>query len=691
MDKKICFLLAVLAFHAQAEDKADEKTENKTRKEERVEQLSPLQVTAAKTVQSTTDTATAVTVVTRDEIGKKPNTLLPDLLREEVGVYIQQTTPGQGIPIIRGLKGSQNVHLVDSMRLNTAFFRNSPNQYMALVDPFMTEQIEVIRGPSSVLYGGDALGGVVNVLTHTPDFVGSDMQYSGQVFSSFNTADEAWLSHVDMDLGNEKIATTFGLSYQDIGQRTTGSGETIPFTAYTSKAFNNKWVFNLSATDKLLFDVQYLKQPSTPRVDDLVAGFGQTQADSSIFLFQPNERLFAHLSYSSVNATALYDSINYHLAYQKIEDHRYKQKLGSSNIDTEQNSSELWSFQVNMHKDLSEHSMLVYGLDGSYDTIGSAKQRTKPSGEVIVRQSRFPDQSTMQQLGLFVDYHFYANNHEWRAGVRYSDYDIDLNSPQVVNDKLNLSDLTWHASWLYKVNKHDRIFVNIGRGFRPPNIFDLGQIGERPGNRFNVINSDLKPESVHSLDIGWKHAGNGWQAELELFISDYRDVIASVETGEQTADGFNIVQSQNIKQVQIYGLESELNYFFDNGGQLFVTVTYTYGKEKTADNSPADRIPPLFGVVGYQQDFAKGWHFRSQIRYADQQNRLSKRDLRDPRINPFGTGGFVVYDTHLTWHSDLNYKVRFGVENIFDKKYREHASGLDAPGRNYHVSFHYQF
>ena len=99
-----------------------------------IESLSPLQVTASKTATTTNDSATAVSVVTRDEIKNKPNTLLPDLLRQESGVYIQQTTPGQAVPIIRGLKGSQNVHLVDGMRLNTAFFRNAPNQYLALVD-----------------------------------------------------------------------------------------------------------------------------------------------------------------------------------------------------------------------------------------------------------------------------------------------------------------------------------------------------------------------------------------------------------------------------------------------------------------------------------------------------------------------------------------------------------------------------
>ena len=150
--------------------------------------------------------------------------------------------------------------------------------------------------------------------------------------------------------------------------------------------------------------------------------------------------------------------------------------------------------------------------------------------------------------------------------------------------------------------------------------------------------------------------------------------------------------SQNINEVDISGLEVELNHYFNNGGHLFATLTYTYGDEQTEDGEgPADRIPPLFGVVGYQQDVWGDWNIRSQVRFAETQDRLSARDLTDPRINPFGTGGFVVYDTHLTWRRDINSQVRLGIENIFDKKYREHASGLDAPGRNYHVSFYYDF
>ncbi len=683
---KHCILLLFFANHALAQDGMEELDDQD------IESLAPLQVTASKTATSTNDSATAVSVVTRDEIKNKPNTLLPDLLRQESGVYIQQTTPGQAIPIIRGLKGSQNVHLVDGMRLNTAFFRNAPNQYLALVDSFMTSQIEVVRGPSSVLYGGDALGGVVNVLTHTPEFFTNEWDITGQIYTSWDSADEKWISHAGLDFGNNKVASTIGISYQDIGQRTTGSGQTIPFTAYTSRSINNKWVFNTSDTSNWIFDIQYTHQPSTPRVDNLVAGFGETEPESRIFEFQPNERLFSHLKYTTANATNWYDMANFHVAYQKITDNRFSQPLSGSRTDTEQNNSELLSLQADWNKALNDTNLLVYGFDTFVDTISSARQRVLADGTNVPRNPRYPDQSKMQQIAIYADWHQYLGDHELTLGGRFSDYDIDLNSPQISNDQLNLTDFTWHVSWLYKINDADRVFANVGRGFRPPNIFDLGQVGERSGNRFNVINPSLDPESVLSFDLGFKHAGNGWQAEIVAFVSRYQDVIASVETGEVTNDGRNVVQSQNINEVDIYGIESELNYYFDNGGLLFVNVTHTHGTEETDGNEgPADRIPPTFGVIGYQQDISAKWNLRSQVRFAETQDRLSARDLRDARLNPFGTGGFVVYDTHFTWRPAINSQIRLGVENIFDKKYREHASGLDAPGRNYHASFYYDF
>jgi len=655
------------------------------------EDVDHIVVTASKKKQTVENLSTAVSVVTKAEILEKNITLLPDLLRDEAGVYIQQTTPGQGIPIIRGLKGSENVHLIDGMRLNTAFFRNSPNQYLALVDPFMTEQIEIIRGPASVLYGGDALGGVLNVITHTPKFTGEEWQYQGEMYLSYDSADEKTLSHVSFDMGNEKVATTLGLSYQDIGTRTIGGGGEVPFTNYSSRAMNNKWFFNLSENKSLIFNLQYLTQPSTPRVDDLVAGYGQTQPDSSLFLFSPNQRQFVHLNYSDSESTSLYDNSDYNLSWQLIKDHRIQSDFDNDNINTEQNESSLFSFQSSFNKQLNEKIDIVYGVDYYKDTISSARQRNI-DGETIIRESRFPDDSSMQHLGLFVDMTKYFENQDITFGFRYSDYDIDLNNALIANDSLKIDDLTWHVGLLHHIDNSNKLFANLGRGFRPPNIFDLGQVGDRPGNRFNVINTDVKPETVHTLDLGWKHFGDIYTVDFTVFYSQYKDKIASVETGELTEQGQIIVQSQNINDVNLYGLESSFSYKIDTDSEFNAVLNYTWGEETTNDLSePADRIPPLNGSISYQRKINEKWSINPKIIYASTQDRLSARDIRDVRIHPNGTGGFVTYNIYANWKLSGASNVRFGFENIFDKKYREHGSGLEAAGRNLHASFNYLF
>ncbi len=648
-------------------------------------------VIASKKKQSIENLSTAVSVVTKAEILEKNITLLPDLLREEAGVYIQQTTPGQGIPIIRGLKGSENIHLIDGMRLNTAFFRNSPNQYLALVDPFMTEQIEIIRGPASVLYGGDALGGVLNVITYSPDFSGSQWQKQGELFFSYDSADEKTLSHLAFDTGNEKIATTIGLSYQDIGTRTIGGGSEVPFTSYTSRAFNNKWVINLSEDKNIKLDIQYLTQPATPRVDDLVVGYGQSEPDSSLFLFTPNQRQFVHLSYADSVAARAYDHASYDIAWQLIKDHRIKSAFDSDALSKEQNESSLFSIQSSFDKQIGNNHEVVYGFDYYYDTINSAKQNIN-DGIITINDPRFPDDSTMRHLGFFADATKHFENQDVTFGLRYSDYQIDLNSPDVVSDILNLEDLTWHAGWLYHIDNSNKLFANLGRGFRPPNIFDLGQVGERPGNRFNIINTNIKPETVHTLDIGWKHFGSTWFIDVALFYSKYNDKITSVETGDLTDLGQFVVQSQNINDVNLYGLESNIKYRFVDGSEFKAVLNYTWGEEKSNDFiEAADRIPPLNGFIGYSKPINDKWTINPKIIYASTQDRLSARDIRDPRIHPNGTGGFVTYNVYANWKPSGTINVRLGFENLFDKKYREHGSGLEGAGRNFHASINYLF
>jgi len=221
------------------------------------------------------------------------HTLLTDALADATGVHLQQTTPGQGAAIVRGQKGSAVLHLVDGMRLNNAIFRSAPTQYFALVPTVAVERIEILRGTPASLYGSDAIGGVLQVITHKPKFESSSVSSRGEVFASANTAERSRVLGGTLDVGTNRLATSLSIEFADIGDRRIGGGDRIKPSGYESRAA--RWlVAGTPAADKSWsLDMQFLEQPNTPRVDELVAGFGQIEPSSSefFFLFQTEQTL----------------------------------------------------------------------------------------------------------------------------------------------------------------------------------------------------------------------------------------------------------------------------------------------------------------------------------------------------------------------------------------------------------------
>ncbi len=236
-------------------------------------------VTAMRTEEDVLEVTEAISVVGAEAVDRKAPDVLAEMLRGLPGTYFQQTTPGQGIPIIRGLKGSEVLHMVDGMRLNNAFFRNAPNQYLALVDAYATGQTEVIRGSAPSLYGADAMGGVVLVLTPEPELEGENWQTEGNFYGTWNSVDNGLIGRLGLATGRQGNVISGGVTYQDYGDRKTGGGETLP-SAFKVQAADLKWRYNMGERSELMLSAQYLEQPSTPRVDELVPGYGQDHPGS---------------------------------------------------------------------------------------------------------------------------------------------------------------------------------------------------------------------------------------------------------------------------------------------------------------------------------------------------------------------------------------------------------------------------
>ncbi|MEO7917804.1 MAG: TonB-dependent receptor [Dokdonella sp.] len=685
--------IAVALFSPVSAPAAEFETELEKRNEPA--RLGRIQVTATRVEEDATNVPIAITIVGRDQIQRQVAQTVSDLLHGEPGTYVQSTGAGQGVVIIRGLKGSEVLHLVDGFRLNNAFFRNAPNQYIALVDPLNVDRIEAVRGPMSTLYGSDAMGGVVQFLTPDPRFNGDRWEGHADLRTRYSSADESTHSRAGFSAGRRDFAISGGVSYQDVENLRVGGGETLPFTSYTQRSGDLKVYFKPAIDHEFTWSAQFSKQPSTQRYDALVPGFGQTVPDSAEFFYRPQERRFTQLHYRYGNPTAIADQIEVRLGYQKYIDNRTSRDFGTSNREIEENASTLRGVTALASKQVGDRHFISYGIEYYADTVDSFRQRLNiNSGVVTARPARFPDGSTMDSLaGFITDDWKLTDSLDIVGGVRYSRFDIEL--PPVINGigvKLDPDKVTGQIGFAWKLDDDLRVVGNVGQGFRAPNIFDLGTFGDRPSNRFNIPNANLKPEQVVSYDLGIKYGSDTLEYEAIAFTSRYQDKITSVLTGDVTDGGRQIVQSRNATRLNLSGVETGVRWQATPQMNLYATATYTRGEEEfEGDEYPADRIPPLFGKLGVRYGLSEKVELEGWSQYSTRQDRLSPRDATDARINPDGTAGWASVNGRVSWNIDARTRLQLAVENITDKRYREHGSGLDEPGHNVSLGVNWRF
>ena len=337
--------------------------------------LEHVQVTATRTSKRDIDISAAVTAIDEEEVLKLAPDVVAEMLRGQPGAFFQQTTPGQGIPIIRGLKGSQVLHLVDGMRLNNAFFRNAPNQYLGLVDSYAASRMEIVRGSQGTLYGADAMGGVLNILTPEPDFHENFWQQESRLYGSYDSVDHGWVINARTQGGKEGWGFTGGATYQDHSSRQSGSGEKLVPSAYTSKAADLKFVIDSSERSSLMFAAQVMEQPSSPRYDEMVPGYGQQEPSSEQYLFKPNRRSFIHARFNYDGQSDWFDQFEAHLARQVITDDRLTQDYGSPVIATENNRSTLDGLTLQFNSNFESGISLVWGAEYYTDAVDSSRFR----------------------------------------------------------------------------------------------------------------------------------------------------------------------------------------------------------------------------------------------------------------------------------------------------------------------------
>lgn len=650
------------------------------------------------------DSPRSISVITAEEIGKKNFRSTPEALNELLGILVQETNYGGGSPIIRGLIGNQILILIDGIRLNNAIFRLGPNQYLNTIDLNQIERIEVVRGPGSVLYGSDALGGLINIITKSRKEYRKDLDIDTRLFCRYASADNGKTGRIDLNGNIKNTGITGGFSYKIFGDLRVGDGVGLqPFTSYDEWDLDLKMNLELSKRQNVSIGLQKVEQLNLPRTDKLISGSDLKHE------WDPEGRDLLYAQYEFGKINSLVNELCAGISYQNQLEDLYIITSSKPKIQQElHNEVKSVGFTFQLNSTLGEHQLLTYGAEYYADNIESHRVDVDiTTGTRTNKNGTFADGSTYRSTAGFLQNEIrMMKTLSLTLGFRYSSFDAQATVDDSLTGTIKVHStptaLTTSARALYKLTENFVVTFGVGQGFRAPNIDDL-TILESFGSGFEVPNPNLKPEQSINYEIGLKAQHRKFTGSLYYFLSNYKDIIErgpgtfnnlpfldNNGNGIQDPGEQSVFQRKNIGKARIQGVEAE--------GQIQILSTWTVlgnlawiRGDNLVNNTPLRRIPPIKGKFGIEWRLKKNLWVECYNLFATKQDRLAPGDQTDPRIPIGGTPGFLTYN--IRGGLDLN---RFGNvtvswENITDKAYRLHGSGIDGPGINLVVGYELTF
>jgi len=643
----------------------------------------------------------AVEVVPRRKVAEAPPGSTPDALEDELGIYMQRTNTGGGTPIIRGLMGQHVLLLVDGIRLNNSTTRLGPNQLLNTVDPYQIQRMEVMRGPGSVLYGSDAMGGVVNLITRRPVFdPRRAWDAAADLATRFDSADKSGVGNLGLSGHLRSVGLRVGGSLKRFGEldggRDTG---TQRFTAYNEGDADVSLAWALGSSSMLSAAYSAVRQSDAPRTD--------SASPTDFLRFTDQDRDLAYLRYAGrFDNLRVLRQVDATVSFHDQREMRERFRLPQDRILREEDHVRTLGAQAAARGELP-YTNLTLGADLYHDWVGSTAEAENISSPVItpLDRGRYVDDSMYTQLGVYVmDRIPLTKKLSLDLGGRVSTWHIQV--PEDPSAGIRAVETTrtglvggLHARYL--VGDGLNLVGGVSQGFRAPNIDDLSAQG-CSGQGFDVPNADLEPEKSVTAEAGVKLdlfgmlSGSLFYSYSHLTDQIVRMPVAGekVQCGASSSGSPVLVDRfsrENAQSGQIHGVEAMVRLAFAQHWSLFSWAAYTWG-EVTLDlpggfEEPMSRVPPVNGRVGVRYDFDDDRGFAQlALRWAGRQDRLSTGDRGDRRICPEGadgcdgTPGYAVLTLRGAARLHQTLRLTMAIENVTNESYRIHGSGVDGPG-----------
>lgn len=726
------------------------------------EQLDEVVISVFKREAKINRVAERVAVLTSKEIEKLSPQTSADLLAAIPGVKIQKSQMGGGSPVIRGMESNRVMLVVDGVRMNNAIYRKGHLQNAITVAPNQLDKTEIVFGPSSVIYGSDALGGVIHYYTKTPK-LSENTKVTSNFFNRYSSINNEITNNASVEIGTKKWASFTSISYSDFGDLKMGKNRSHGFNDwgkvfqysqnsndfYSSTATNNpdvnlqrntgynqtdllqKFFIPLTDQTELKLNFQYSTSSDIPRFDRLDEKSEGTLKFAEWY-YGPQERLLISPQLDINPGKSWLDKGTFTLAYQNIKESRIQRKLASLERSYRNENVNVFSFNGDFMFPLTKNETraFTYGFEFLYNDVNSSAhgKTLEVSGNDIIGvsdnflvQTRYPDGgSSYVSSAMYLGYRDDLNAKSTiNTGVRFTRTNLKaswIDQSTIIlpetNIKLDNSAITATLGYVYKPNKSIQLNTVISSGFRSPNIDDVGRVREKSGN-VTVPNIHLKPEFAYNAEIGiqkyfndrkFRFGFNIYYTLLQHYIirDDFSMYGNSSHGGLLLYDDEmgNIVSNQNRGNAFIHGYtasyQGKLSEYLTTSGFI------TYTKGRTYDSKePLSSIPPLFGQ--FDVNFMnKKFQLGTSLRFN------SKKDIEDfnftehidnhdltPIINEnatedidkyFGSPSWVTLGFNSSYSFNKNWKLQGMISNIFDQHYREFASGISAPGRNFSFS-----
>jgi outer membrane receptor protein involved in Fe transport len=624
----------------------------------------------------------AVSIVDADDLRRVQPRTTPEALFETAGVWVQKTNHGGGSPVVRGLMGNQVLVLVDGVRLNNATFRYGPNQYLATVDPFSLERIEVVRGAGSVLFGSDAIGGVVNVVTHQPELSAGGRHLSGRALVRVVSSGMEQTVRGAFSASGAWAGVNGGVSMRRFGDLRAGGslGVEAP-SGYDEIDGDARALVQLGPRTVLAGSWQLSHQEDVPRYDQVAQrGFAR-------WSFDPQQRQLAWARITQGTTSPWAHTLLVTTSWQRSRERRERQRAGSPVFVVEQDIVDTVGLLLEGRAAPWKPLTVRYGFDLYRDRVGSWREDVDVStAGRTTRRGLYPDSAQAASSELFAAALWQAGAVTVDCGVRRSWSSIRAEDATFGTLEVEPSATLGSLAASVDLGAGLALYGVVGQAFRAPNIDDVSTLGAFDFG-IEVPSPDLVPERSLSLEGGAKLRGRRVEMTGSLWrisLDDLIDRVRSTYQGLTEWEGQRVYRRANVGEAYIRGAEVEAAVAVAPGVRVSGFVAYAYGQQTTAAQ-PMRRIPPLNGRVAVDWRPPR-WTLEAAARFAGRQDRLAPGDRDDHRINPLGTPGWQVVDLRASFALTRALSVVGGVGNLGDEAYRIHGSGVDGYGRHAWIS-----